>query len=207
LLREDGFYLTATYIIAFLIGRVRNNFISRQFGVKKIKIGPRAHLRGLSCIEMGEDFAAESSLWMEAITHYNGQRFEPRIVIGKHVRISHFVHIAATNFVDIGDHVLIGSKVIITDHNHGQYSREHTSPDIPPTQRPLDQGRRVTIGRNVWLADGVVVTPGSSIGEGSVIGANSVVLGNIPAYSIAVGIPATIRKTFDFATQEWTKIE
>jgi len=156
---------------------------------------------------MGEDFSAEDGLWLEAISQYSNQTFLPRIVIGEHVRASHFVHIAATSFVQIGDNVLIGSKVMITDHNHGQYSREHTSPHIPPSQRPLDHDRRVTIGRNVWLGDGVVVTPGSSIGEGSVIGANSVVIGIIPAYTIAAGLPATVRKAFNFSTQEWNNVE
>lgn len=156
---------------------------------------------------MGEDFSAADGLWLEAITAYNEQIFKPTIVIGNHVRISQSVHIAATSSVEIGDHVLIGSRVIITDHNHGQYAKMHTSPSIPPVNRPLDCDRRVVIGRNVWLGDGVVVAPGATIGEGSVIGANSVVLGTIPAFSLAAGTPATVRKVFDFTTQEWKSIK
>jgi lipopolysaccharide O-acetyltransferase len=117
------------------------------------------------------------------------------------------VHIAATHFVEIGDNVLMGSKVVVTDHNHGQYSKDHTSPNIPPALRPLDHDRSVVIGRNVWLGDGVVVTPGSSIGEGAVIGANSVVQGRIPPFTIAAGVPAKIMKVFDFDTQKWTNVE
>jgi acetyltransferase-like isoleucine patch superfamily enzyme len=157
-------------------------------------------------MQVGEDFSAEAGLWLEAITTYNDQVFSPRIVIGKHVRISQFVHIAATNFVEIGDHVLMGSNVMITDHNHGQYSIKHASPSVAPTLRPLDHDRRVVIGRNVWLGNGVVVTPGSSIGEGAVIGANSVVAGSIPPFTMASGIPATARKIFDFDTGKWSKI-
>lgn len=187
---------------------VRNHLIARKLGVKEISIGPRAHLRGLSSIEMGEDFRAGDGLWLEAITKYNRQVFSPRIVIGQHVRSSHFVHIAATNFVEIGDNVLLGSKVMITDHNHGHYSNhDHSSPHIPPSLRLLDHDRCTVIGRNVWLGDGVVVTAGASIGEGSVIGANSVVLGTIPAFSIAVGTPATVRKTFNFDTCKWCDIQ
>ena len=62
------------------------------------------------------------------------------------------------------------------------------------------------IGNNVWLADGVVVTPGSNIGEGCIIGANSVVVGHIPPYTMALGIPARPRKMFDFDTEEWKSI-
>jgi lipopolysaccharide O-acetyltransferase len=206
-LHEDGVYIFASRAIDYAFSAIRNKLISQKLGVKRIKIGPRAYLRGLSSIEMGEDFSAGDSLWLEAITRYNGQTFFPKIVIGKHVRVSHFVHIGATNFIEIGDDVLLGSKVIIIDHNHGQYSKEHTSPQIAPTLRPLDDNRRVVIGRNVWLADGVVVTPGSTIGEGSVIGANSVVTGNIPPFSIASGMPAKVLKTFNFGTAKWSNIE
>ena len=199
--------MTVTYALAHVFGVLRNAWIGRKLGVRKIKVGPGAYLRGLSSIEMGEDFAAETGLWLEAITQYNNQTFSPRIVVGKHVRASQFVHIAATCLVEIGDHVLFGSKVIVTDHNHGQYSREHSSPDVPPAQRPLDSNRRVTIGRNVWLGDGVVVTPGSSIGEGCVIGANSVVIGNIPSYTVAAGAPAKVLKKFNFETKEWKTVE
>jgi lipopolysaccharide O-acetyltransferase len=205
--KENGIYIASASTIAFLLGLLRNGLLARKFGVNKIRIGSRAYLRGLTSIQMGEDFSALDGLWLEAVTAYNDQRFKPRIVIGNHVRISQSVHIAATNLVEIGDHTLIGSRVIITDHNHGQYGRTHTSPRVPPTERLLDGDRQVTIGRNVWLGDGVVVAPGAAIGEGSVIGANSVVLGSIPAYSIAAGAPATVRKMFNFTTQKWTSSE
>lgn len=206
-LRENGLYLLGVYLIDYCLGVVRNTLIARKLSVQKCKIGPRAYLRGLSAIEMGEDFSAGNGLWLEAITKYNEQTFAPRIVIGKHVRASNCVHIAATHFVEIGDNVLMGSGVMITDHNHGMYSREHTSPNVPPTLRPLDDDQQVVIGKNVWLGNGVVVTPGASIGEGSVIAANSVVIGSIPAFTIAAGAPATVRKTFNFEIGKWGNIE
>ena len=204
---ENGSYLLAARLLDSPLDFVRNYFISKRLRVKKISIGPRYYLRGLSSVCMGEDFSAGEGFWMDAITRYRGQAFSPRIVIGNHVRISQWVHITATHYVDIGDNVLIGSKVIITDHNHGQYSREHTSPHIAPTLRPLDHDRRVSIGQNVWIGDGVVVTPGSTIGEGTVIGANSVVCGDIPPFAVAGGVPAKILKIFNFSIQKWVKTE
>jgi len=189
------------------IARFRNFMIGRKLGVNKIHIGPRSNLRGLSSIEMGEDFSALEGLWLYAVARYYDQRFSPRIVIGDRVRVSQWVHIAATHYVEIGDDALIGSKVTIIDHNHGQYSKEHSSPHVAPALRPLDAERRVVIGKKVWLGDGVVVTPGTSIGDGAVIGANSVVRGNIPPFSLAAGIPAKVLKMFDFNTERWTNIE
>lgn len=206
-LGENGSYVSAATLVEFSRRAVRNYLISRKLGVNKISIGPAAYLRGLSFVEMGEDFSAGRGLWLEAISRYNDEEFTPRIVIGNHVRISQFVHIAATHLVEIGDNVLMGSGVMITDHNHGQYSdSSHASPQTVPTDRPLDRERCVRIGRNVWLGDGVVVTAGSSIGDGSVIGANSVVRGSIPACTVAVGAPATVRKVFNFHAMKWCNI-
>lgn len=206
-LEEDGLYVAATRRMESIIAFFRNYLIARKLGVKKIHIGPRANLRGLSSIQMGEDFVALDALWMHAVTRYYDERFSPKIVIGNRVRVSQWVHIAATNYVEIGDDVLIGSKVVIIDHNHGQYSGEHTSPPIAPSSRPLDRNRRVIIEKSVWLADNVVVAPGSRIGEGSVIGANSVVKGEIPPFSLATGTPARVLKVFDFDTQKWKAVE
>ena len=205
--RENGLYLFGMNAIAHAATTLRSKAIGRKLVISKIRIGPRPYLRGLSYMQIGEDFSAEAGLWLEAITQQRDQSFAPRIVIGSHVRISQSVHIAATHSVIIGDHVLMGSKVLITDHNHGNYSTQPTSPEVPPAERPLDSDRSVLIERNVWLCDGVVVTPGSRIGEGSVIGANSVVHGTIPAFSMASGLPATVRKTFNFSTQQWVNVQ
>jgi lipopolysaccharide O-acetyltransferase len=205
--REHGLFVLGTQLAGVASGSVRNHLIAHKLRVKKIRIGPRPYLRGLSSVGMGEDCQAGAGLWLEAVTRYNDQTFSPKIIIGDHARISNFVHIAATNMVEIGDNVLMGSKVVITDHNHGQYSNAHSSPHIAPSLRPLDHDRRVLIGRNVWLGDGVVVTPGATIGDGCVIGANSVVVGNIAPFTIAAGVPAQRRKTFLFDTEQWSDIK
>jgi acetyltransferase-like isoleucine patch superfamily enzyme len=203
LVREDGLYVLFVELTAYMRKRIRNFLLARKLGVRSLRIGSGATLRGLSFVKIGEGLSTEEGFWLEAISYYNGQLFSPQIVIGKQARMSRFVHIAATNKVSIGDYALFGSNVLITDHNHGQYSKTHISPDIPPALRPLDADREVTIGNNVWLGDSVVVTAGASIGDGVVIAANSVVIGHIPAYSLAAGAPATVRKTFDTHTRQW----
>ena len=79
------------------------------------------------------------------------------MAIGNHVCAGNWVHVASTHLVEIGDKVLVGSKVVIDDHNHGQLSGGHTSPRIARLLRSLDHDRQVRRGRNVWLANGVVV--------------------------------------------------
>lgn len=203
---SNGPYLLAEEMWARLTLFTRNRILARQFRVHGFSVGRYSRLRGVRNVTIGNDFHAGDSLWLEAVTRYERQFFSPRIVIGTSVRISHWVHIAATNYVEIGDHCLLGSKVIVTDHGHGQYTNKHSSPLEPPAERFLDDDRRVIIGRNVWLGDGVVVMPDVMIGEGSVVGANSVVTCNIPSFSIAVGVPAVVIKTYDFTVKEWRKV-
>lgn len=131
---------------------------------------------------------------------------ETIILIRSHVRVSHWGHIACTNSITIGDHVLIGSKVIITDHNHGTFGVNATPPVIPPAQRPLERNRSVTIETNVWLGDGAVVCPGVRIGEGSVAGANAVVTTDVPPYTLVAGLPARPTSRYDAVQGSWIRI-
>ena len=43
---------------------------------------------------------------------------------------------------------------------------------------------------------GAIIMPGVTIGAGAIIGAGSVVTKDIPPYSVAVGAPARVIKTF-----------
>ena len=56
---------------------------------------------------------------------------------------------------------------------------------------------KVIIGNNVWIGSGANILPGVSIGDNSIIGAGSVVIKDIPANSVAVGIPAKVIKNLD----------
>ena len=204
--RENGAYVFLSTMAGRPARFVRNWMLARKWGVSKFETGSNAYLRGLANITMGEDFSAGEGLWLEAITHHGEEHFAPRLVLGKHVRISHWTHIACANSVTIGDHVLIGSKVIITDHNHGFFESDATSPSIPPVQRPIDRNRSVVIGANVWLGDGVVVCPGVKMGEGSVAGANAVVTTDVAPFTLVAGVPARPIRVYDSASESWVKV-
>lgn len=184
--------------------RIRSAAYSSAFRAH-VRIGRNPVFRGLKRISIGNGFVAGDGLWLEAITRYRTQKFSPHIEIGRNVLISHWGHISSTRLVRIGDNVLIGSKVIITDHNHGDYSKSHSSPEVPPADRPLTEDQQVLIGENVWIGDGVVITPGTIIGKGAVVAANSVLKGEIPPFTIVAGIPAKIIKRYDFVMQQWIK--
>lgn len=203
----SGLYIALSHSCARLMSRLRGAVIGSRCGSMNIHIGPRAYLRGLSCIRIGASFETAEGLWLEALTFFDGQVYTPKIVIGDRVHVSRYAHIAAVNYIEIGPDVLIGSNVLITDHNHGSYKGPHQSnPSIAPMKRHLMSDGPVVIGPNAWIGDHVVITPGCTIGEGAIIGANSVVTTNIPQFTIAAGVPARCIKTFDFDAKVWTTI-
>lgn len=167
-------------------------------------IRPPFYIRGRRWIQVGSGFTTGRGLRMEAYPADRNRRI--RIDIGHHVQINDDVHIAAVDLVQIGNHVLIASKVYISDHNHGTYSGAgQDSPLVPPEARKLSF-KPVTIDDNVWIGEFVSILPGVHIGEGSIIGTMSVVNRDIPPYSIAVGSPAKVIKQFNFQTDRWERL-
>ena len=106
----------------------------------------------------------------------------------------------------IGSNVMMGSRIFISDHNHGTYRGEQqSSPDEPPLLRPLGGGGPVTIGDNVWIGDNSVILGPASIGHGAIIGANSLVRGTVLPNTIVAGTPAKLIKIFNPQTSAWEK--
>lgn len=191
--------------IVIIFRRLFNYFLSYKY--LRIDIDPTSRLIGLEHIDIGCNFHAGLNFWLEAISEYNGVKYNPKIVIKSDVHINDYVHIGATNYVEIGNNVLIASRVFISDHNHGSYSGENQSdPNTTPKKRTLTKNSVVVIGDNVWIGDGVTILPDVKIGDGAIIGANSVVTSDVEEYSIAVGIPARIIKKFCFRNKKWISV-
>ena len=91
--------------------------------------------------------------------------------------------------VSIGNDVILGPFVHVVAGDHG----------FSETNLPINQqgaiSAPVLIEEDCWIGSGAVITKGVTIGRGSVIGARAVVTKNIPPYSVAVGIPATVIKS------------
>lgn len=146
---------------------------------------------GAQYMSFGDGFHSQPGLRIECIDEYNGIHYTPQLKIGKNFSANYYCHIGCIDKITIGDNVLIGSRVLITDHSHGVL--EHT--DVPWEYRKLYSKGPVVIGDNVWIGENACIMPGVTIGEGSVIGANAVVTHDVPPYSLAVGVPAKIVKT------------
>jgi acetyltransferase-like isoleucine patch superfamily enzyme len=109
------------------------------------------------------------------------------IKIGENTQISGCT-ISAASSIEIGNNVLVGSGVLITDGD---------SHPIDPNDR-LKGGpgvvKGIKIHDNVFIGARAIILKGIEIGENSVIGAGSVVSKNIPANSLYAGNPCKFIK-------------
>ncbi len=210
-LRENGWLLLLSRLISVPPLRARDALLSRQLQAPGLRMGRSPRLLGLRHIRLGRNLHAGNDLWLEAVTSYGGQSFSPLLSIGDDCNLSDHVHIACTNRVLIGDGLLCGSRVIISDHSHGIYGAEEgiaqSSPGTRPSARPLSRRGSVHIGRDVWIGDGVAVLAGATIGDGAIIGANAVVTRSIPPNCIAAGIPARPLRQWNEASASWVAYE
>ena len=126
--------------------------------------------------------------------------------IGRDCIVGDNVHFVAYESVEIGNDVLMASKIFISDTDHGNYKNFFQSlPNEIPNARQLFS-KPVRIGDKVWIGENVVILAGSSIGNGSIVGANSVVKGVFPDNCIIAGNPAKVIKKWDSEANQWSKI-
>jgi len=173
----------------FYSGVVARRFY--YFGKDSVIAYKLFHVKGTKLISIGDHTEIAKNARLTAWRKDDSNN-TPVIKIGSHCTIGACVHITAINGVTIGDHLLTGTNVLITDNSHG--FTDKTSLDMPPQEREVVSKGKVKIGNNVWIGNNVCVLPGVTIGDGVVIGANSVVTKDIPNYCVAVGNPAVVVK-------------
>lgn len=149
-------------------------------------------IMGSESISIGEENVFGKSVRLTAWYSDYDKTGKNKIIIGDRCNFGERNHITACNNITIGDDVLTGPNVLITDNSHGGFSVEEL--DTPPICRKLVSKETVTIGDRVWICANACIMSGVTIGEGAIIGANAVVTKDIPAYSVAVGIPAKVVK-------------
>ena len=116
-----------------------------------------------------------------------------KVIIGDDVGFNSISIFARSQVIRIGDKTMIGGNCQIMD------SDGH--PLWPPDGRwhysGTEHDRPVMIGSNVFIGLNVIILKGAQIGDNCVIGAGSVVSGQIPACTLASGMPARVLRRLD----------
>ena len=95
-----------------------------------------------------------------------------------------FLH--AAGGIDIGPRVGIGPAVKILTSQHAEAGRQ-----TPVLFAPVE-AEKVVIEEDADIGAGVVLLPGVTIGRGAIVGAGAVVTADVPAYAVAIGVPARV---------------
>lgn len=105
--------------------------------------------------------------------------------IGANVFINQGCHFMDMGGITIGDDVMIGPKVNLVSSGH---------PVSPAERRNGIVAKPITIGTNVWIGAAATILPGVTIGDNAVVAAGAVVSRDVPANTLAAGVPARVLK-------------
>lgn len=110
--------------------------------------------------------------------------FGKNITIGKDVFINSGCHFQDQGGIVIGDGTLIGHNVVLATINH----------DLSPANNRKNHYAPIIIGSHVWIGSNATILPGVRIGDWAVVAAGAVVTKDIPALTVAGGVPARVLK-------------
>lgn len=108
------------------------------------------------------------------------------LTLGNHIYIGPECYLQARGGITIGDHSILGSRVVIMSHNHDF---------LTPTSLPYDEKEillPVFVGQYVWVGMGSMICPGTRIGDAAVVLMGSVVTRDVPPMAIVSGNPAVV---------------
>ncbi|HEY4339879.1 MAG TPA: hypothetical protein VGM97_08030 [Steroidobacteraceae bacterium] len=110
--------------------------------------------------------------WVQIVT---GIELPCEVEVGRNFIIDHFGGIIISGYARFGDNCRIRNGVVVGLRN-------------------VDEPTAPKIGNNVDIGAGAKVLGAITIGNDVVVGANAVVICDVPDNSIAVGIPAVIKR-------------
>ncbi len=146
------------------------------------------HKRG--SIRIGKHFVAcsnprHNSLGVFQRVTLKTLRPEAKIIIGDYVGISGAT-VSSASEIKIGNHVLIGTGVIVTD------SDAHPIHLVDRRGYGEAKVQKVSIEDDTFIGARALILKGVTIGRGSVVGAGSVVTRRVEPFTIVAGNPAKL---------------
>jgi acetyltransferase-like isoleucine patch superfamily enzyme len=121
---------------------------------------------------------------------------------GKRLRVYGFPRLLSPEHISIGDRTTINHGVVINGRGGvtiGSRVRLSSYACLESEYLTVDEVPRshgtapIVIEDDVWIATGAVVLAGVTVGRSSVVAAGAVVTRDVPAGSVAAGVPARSR--------------
>ena len=155
-----------------------------------VYLGRIGHVEHPECVTLGSGVSFGDNFYIYVNKHKGNPA--PEILIGDNCWFGADNHITANLRIEIGDNVLTGKRVTISDNNHGNAEKE-TLGQAPRLREVVSKGP-IRIGNNVWIGGRAVVNPGVTIGDNVVVASGAVVIKNVPPDVVVGGNPARIIK-------------
>lgn len=183
---EKAIWYIKTQFLKFQYGHVgRHSYIGKALFIqrkKKLFIGNNVRIYPGIRAELTKETAEIHICDNVSIgQNFHIVSYSKNLVIGKNTTISGNVFISNVNhdYKTIGKHVLDQEMV----------------------------ERNTIIGDNCFIGYGAVIMPGTILGKQCIVGANAVVSGRFPDYSVIVGVPGRIIKTYDMTKGKWVRLQ
>ncbi len=131
------------------------------------------------------------NLWITAPFYVD---YGSNIYFGNNCEVNMNCTFLDDNRIVIGDNALIAPNVQIYTAFHPTNAADRFGGPKADGSFAFckTQTAPVIIGKNVWIGGGAILMPGVTIGDNVVIGAGSVVTRDIPANTIACGVPCRV---------------
>ena len=124
--------------------------------------------------------------WRVAIHRWRGVKIGDGVFIGADV----FIDNTYPDSVAIEDYVSIAYGVFIVGH----FIVPLHLRKVLGADRPIKRG--VILKKGSYIGPRCIITDGVTVGECAIVGAGSIVTKHLPDYTISVGIPAKVIRTF-----------
>jgi acetyltransferase-like isoleucine patch superfamily enzyme len=174
ILKQNPFELLRMFNILLTTAKYR--YLRGCIG-KGTVVGTKTEIVNSNNVKIGRDCLLQDGVYIRAGT-------QGKIIIQDRAAINSFARLFGHGGIHIGEDAQIGPGTLITTTDHDIYN------SLEARFKP------VVIGKRAWIAANVTILPGVNVGENAVIGAGSVVTSDIPANSIAVGVPARVIKEY-----------
>lgn len=201
---QDMHYMSWLYSVVSFPYRIRQYIHRKHIYSSFTAMGKRYNIMPGSLILLSDGSNAKDIELGEFVTLYGTlqSQHHGKIRMGSYTRLGKNSIIRCVDRVVVGDYTAIADHVVISDNgNHPidpVFRRKMKEDALDGDMRLWKHSDHapVTIGENVWVCEGARINRGVTIGDNAIIAAGAIVTKDVPANTIAAGIPAKVIRSF-----------